>query len=224
MTLADKVTVSRLALIPLIGFSYVLIPGILGLAICAGWCLLAEFTDWLDGKIARTRNEVSDFGKLADPFCDVLYRMSTLLVMTLPVVPVAAVTGSDDSLTVVGAWFGPQRQAGELVALAPWLAVYLQIMREFIAGSLRAMAATRGLVLAARWSGKIKATVQGIAMISALLLPVVFGGWQPWHLLAATALFWLAAGLSVYSIIEYLVVNRTVLQQLIERRPRQADD
>ena len=86
MTLADKVTVSRLALIPLIGLSYVLLPGLWALIACAGWCLAAEFTDWLDGKIARSRNEVSDFGKLADPFCDVLYRMSTLLIMTLPIV------------------------------------------------------------------------------------------------------------------------------------------
>jgi CDP-diacylglycerol--glycerol-3-phosphate 3-phosphatidyltransferase len=100
------------------------------------------------------------------------------------------------------------------------LAVFLQVMREFIAGSLRAMAATKGLVLAARWSGKIKATVQGVAMITTLLLPVIFGGWQAWHLQVGVLLFWVAAVLSTYSIIEYLVVNQAVLQQLVQRRPR----
>jgi CDP-diacylglycerol--glycerol-3-phosphate 3-phosphatidyltransferase len=216
MTLADKITVSRLGLIPLIGLSYVLLPGLWALGVVAGLCLLAELTDWLDGRVARSRNEVSDFGKLADPFCDVMYRMSTLLIMTLPIAVSPLVAGAFP----VGSWFGPQHGPAGTVALAPWLAVFLQVMREFIAGSLRAMAATKGLVLAARWSGKIKATVQGVAMITTLLLPVIFGGWQAWHLQVGVLLFWVAAVLSTYSIIEYLVVNQAVLQQLVQRRPR----
>ncbi|OJF77408.1 MAG: CDP-diacylglycerol--glycerol-3-phosphate 3-phosphatidyltransferase [Treponema sp. CETP13] len=35
----------------------------------------AEFTDYLDGHYARKNNEVSDFGKLFDPFCDVILHM-----------------------------------------------------------------------------------------------------------------------------------------------------
>lgn len=37
----------------------------------------AEFTDFLDGFFARRRNEVSDFGKLFDPFADVLLHLTT---------------------------------------------------------------------------------------------------------------------------------------------------
>lgn len=38
----------------------------------------AEFTDYLDGHYARKRNEVSDFGKLFDPFADVFLHISVL--------------------------------------------------------------------------------------------------------------------------------------------------
>ena len=39
--------------------------------------ILAEFTDFLDGFYARKYNEVSDFGKLFDPFADVFLHMTT---------------------------------------------------------------------------------------------------------------------------------------------------
>ena len=37
----------------------------------------AEFTDFLDGHYARKHNEVSDFGKLFDPFADVILHITT---------------------------------------------------------------------------------------------------------------------------------------------------
>ena len=39
--------------------------------------IVAEFTDFLDGFYARKYNEVSDFGKLFDPFADVFLHMTT---------------------------------------------------------------------------------------------------------------------------------------------------
>ena len=38
--------------------------------------LLAEFTDYLDGKFARDNNEVSSFGKIFDPFADVFLNLT----------------------------------------------------------------------------------------------------------------------------------------------------
>ena len=61
------------------------------------WVLLviAEITDLLDGHIARARNEVSDFGKLFDPFSDTLVRITYFLCFVadgiLPVVLFAVV-------------------------------------------------------------------------------------------------------------------------------------
>lgn len=53
----------------------------------SGWILIpllafTEFTDFLDGFSARKRNEVSDFGKIFDPFADVFLHITTLCAFT----------------------------------------------------------------------------------------------------------------------------------------------
>jgi CDP-diacylglycerol--glycerol-3-phosphate 3-phosphatidyltransferase len=52
-------------------------------AVLWGLFILSELTDLIDGKIARSRNEVSDFGKLFDPFADVLVRVTYFLCFAL---------------------------------------------------------------------------------------------------------------------------------------------
>ncbi len=42
----------------------------------------AEFTDFLDGHFARKHNEVSDFGKMFDPFADVFLHLSSFVCFT----------------------------------------------------------------------------------------------------------------------------------------------
>lgn len=78
MTKADKVTMSRIVLAPLffILYSYPILTPIPTVALL--WLLFAviEASDFVDGKIARSSNEVSDFGKLFDPFADVLARLT----------------------------------------------------------------------------------------------------------------------------------------------------
>jgi CDP-diacylglycerol--glycerol-3-phosphate 3-phosphatidyltransferase len=43
----------------------------------------AELTDYFDGYFARKYNEVSDFGKLFDPFCDVLLNLTVFFCLAL---------------------------------------------------------------------------------------------------------------------------------------------
>ena len=52
-------------------------------AIMVPLLLFAELTDYLDGKTARSRGDVSDFGKLFDPFADVFLHLTILLCLTL---------------------------------------------------------------------------------------------------------------------------------------------
>ena len=45
--------------------------------------IFAQFTDYLDGKYARSRNEVSDFGKVFDPFADVFLNTTVFFCLVL---------------------------------------------------------------------------------------------------------------------------------------------
>jgi CDP-diacylglycerol--glycerol-3-phosphate 3-phosphatidyltransferase len=92
MTLADKVTSLRLVLAPLFFVVY-LLPGWLPawsgalspVTVPVLWVLFiaSEISDLLDGRIARARHEVSDFGKLYDPFADTLVRITYFLCFVL---------------------------------------------------------------------------------------------------------------------------------------------
>ena len=220
MTLADKVTLARLGLMPVIVAAYLWLP----LWLCfwvAGWiCALAEYTDLLDGRIARARGEVSDFGKLADPFCDVIYRIGVFLAFLLPAGGVAFAVGADAIPydQVPGQLIFLSADGSAHAGLVPWLPVFLMTLREVVAGALRAMTATKGLVLAARTSGKVKAWIQGTTIITCLGFPALFDQ-ALWMLWWATIATWLCAVLSVGSICEYIWVNRPVLKQLLDRKP-----
>ncbi|GHV93679.1 CDP-diacylglycerol--glycerol-3-phosphate 3-phosphatidyltransferase [Spirochaetia bacterium] len=80
MTLADKITALRLLLAPLFFIVY-LLPGEARWTVPVLWALfiVSEITDLIDGRVARNRKEVSDFGKLFDPFADVLVRITYFL-------------------------------------------------------------------------------------------------------------------------------------------------
>lgn len=236
MTLADKVTLARLGLMPLIVAAYLLLP--IEYHLCfwvAGFlCALAEYTDLMDGRIARRRGEVSDFGKLADPFCDVVYRIGVFLVLILPAggvgYPLYALStvpgAAAEPLTAASLWPGhlvfatTVRDGAATLATSPvpWLPVFLMVLREIIAGALRAMTATRGLVLAARTSGKVKAWVQGTTIITCLAFPACWFVRAEWHLAWGWWATWLCAVISVGSILEYIWVNRGTLAQLIKRQ------
>lgn len=79
MNLPNKLTVVRICLVPLFVF-FVLAEGIphrliYGLLIFAA----ASYTDHLDGKIARERGLITNFGKLMDPLADKILVMSALI-------------------------------------------------------------------------------------------------------------------------------------------------
>ena len=82
MTKADKFTTVRLAFAPIFLVIYVLPELFPSIRFVSGCLLLpllcfAEFTDFLDGFFARKMNCVSDFGKLYDPFADVVLHLSS---------------------------------------------------------------------------------------------------------------------------------------------------
>ena len=103
---------------------------------------VASVTDTLDGKIARSRNLVTDFGKFADPLADKILVL-TALVCFLQV----GLLGSFGAIPVI-----------------------IVLFREFAVSGIRLVAASSGKVVAANIWGKIKTVSQmvGISVIFAM--------------------------------------------------------
>ena len=81
MNLPNKLTLLRVCLIPI----FVVFARMTAFwAQCAAVAVyaLACLTDMLDGRIARSRNLITDFGKFMDPIADKLLVMSALVVLT----------------------------------------------------------------------------------------------------------------------------------------------
>ena len=108
-----------------------------GDALAAGVFALAALTDGLDGYFARSRDAVTTFGKLMDPFADKLLIVAALVSLV------------------------------SLHRLEAWVAMVI-IAREIAVTGLRAIAAERGIVIAASWLGKVKTVLQ-IAAVFALI-------------------------------------------------------
>lgn len=80
MNLANKLTLSRIVLIPI--FMLVLLIRIpFGEYIAAAIFIIAASTDGLDGYVARKRKEITNLGKLMDPLADKLLISAALITL-----------------------------------------------------------------------------------------------------------------------------------------------
>jgi CDP-diacylglycerol---glycerol-3-phosphate 3-phosphatidyltransferase len=81
MNVANGLTIARLALVPVcVGFLVAGGPGWRGAAFAA--FAVASVTDLLDGELARRRNLITDFGKIADPIADKALTGSALVTLS----------------------------------------------------------------------------------------------------------------------------------------------
>ena len=77
MTTANKLTLLRMALIPVfLGVLYAGFPNSQYVAL--GVFIAASLTDMLDGYIARHYNQITDFGKFMDPLADKVLVMAAM--------------------------------------------------------------------------------------------------------------------------------------------------
>ncbi len=74
----NYLTILRLILVPVV--AVLLIKELFIYALITFW--FAAFTDALDGAFARTRNQITNFGKLADPFADKMLIVTSLFVLS----------------------------------------------------------------------------------------------------------------------------------------------
>lgn len=155
MNLPNRITLVRLLLIPIFVFFYLadFIP--YGKLVAMIIFMIASFTDFLDGNIARKRNLVTTLGKFLDPLADKLLVMAGFLLIAA--YPVSA-SGSAN--------------LAEPILMPTYIgivAVIIILVRELMVTALRAQAAAKGVVLAADMYGKVKAVFQFITIIYYML-------------------------------------------------------
>jgi CDP-diacylglycerol--glycerol-3-phosphate 3-phosphatidyltransferase len=114
--------------------------------------LAAAFSDLWDGHLARSRNLISDFGKLMDPLADKLLLAATF-------VPFYILSHWREPGTRFP-WFG--------WSFPLWILVII-FGRELFITVFRGFAARRGVVLAAGKAGKLKAVFQNVFIGAAIL-------------------------------------------------------
>lgn len=79
MNVANKLTLARVAMIPLFIVLYI----VLGRGfIVGGLFIIASLTDMLDGYIARSKHLITTFGKFADPLADKLLVTGAMIMLT----------------------------------------------------------------------------------------------------------------------------------------------
>jgi CDP-diacylglycerol--glycerol-3-phosphate 3-phosphatidyltransferase len=151
--------------------------------------IVASLTDYYDGKIARERNLITNFGKLMDPLADKIL-ISTVFIMMV---------GMPD-------------------LIVPRWTVVIIIAREFLVTGVRSLAASEGVIIAANKYGKTKAVLQmvfvhvflGLIILKRLTAlwfpdPVAEYAWLLHYASLCTIIF--VAVYTVYSGVRYAQLN-----------------
>lgn len=194
MNLPNKLTCARFGLTVLFVWALFFTPFQFHSTLALVLFNAAGFTDFLDGKIARSRKLITNFGILMDSLADKILTCSAFIafVETTHVNPHAP------------------------VRVAAWM-VILIVAREFAITGLRLLAAAKNIVLAAENFGKHK-TVSQIAAINALLLLDACQEWpvaseqfiHKWLPPLADFMLWLTVILTATSGALYLWRNRAL--------------
>jgi CDP-diacylglycerol--glycerol-3-phosphate 3-phosphatidyltransferase len=162
--------------------------------------LAAAFSDLWDGHLARSRNLISDFGKLMDPLADKLLLAATFI-------PFYILSHWREPETPFP-WFG--------WSFPLWILIVI-FGRELFITVFRGFAARRGVVLAAGKAGKLKAVFQNIFIGAAIFWYALQSaarehrwdtklwiGWEWFHAVFTMVALAIAVVLTVYSLYVYL--------------------
>ena len=156
MNLANKLTIFRIILVPLMVITpiislWILPNEIYPLGIPVTWLIvdiifiIASITDKLDGYIARSRNQTTTFGKFLDPIADKILVLAAMIMLV---------------------------EDNRLPAIIPIIVLF----REFIVSGYRLVAVeNNGQVIAASIWGKLKTVTQMLALIIAIVDTNSFG-------------------------------------------------
>ena len=207
MNLPNKITLTRIFMIPV--FVVVFYCGYL-----SEWCylaaaivfVLAAATDALDGHIARSRNLVTDFGKFLDPIADKVL-VSTALIVILT-----------DFRLFYNIGMLSEPPVFLVFSITMGVCVALILARELIVSGFRIIAAGKHLVPAAEKLGKIKTTMQDVAIVVILVaMSILETSAGIWFAFVGLAFLVISTILTVISGVNYIVKNKQVLADSNEK-------
>ena len=159
MTLASKITLARVVMIPVYLVTMYASGGSAGPWMWASLIIfiVASLTDFIDGYIARHYNQTTDFGKFLDPLADKLLTLAAMCMFC---------------------------QWGTFPA---W-ALMIILTREFAVSGLRMVAGPKGKVIAAGKSGKFKTASSMIGLCVWMAFPgsALLGSIVTWMIVITT--------------------------------------
>ena len=208
-TLPNILTLCRIALCPVVAL-LPFITGYIPKLIAFVVFLIAAFSDLVDGRLARERNEVTEVGKLLDPLADKLLLFSTL-------VPIYWIT-TYRMVQYEIPWWG---------SVPLWVALVL-VGREVMMTVFRYAAKRRGVIIAALGAGKLKTIFQDIFIGATIAwfawkdLTAAYGWqtgwlgafWEQLHGTVVAVTLAVAVVVTVYSLGVYFYKYRNLLHDI----------
>ena len=200
MNLPNKLTFLRIFLVPLMMFFYLATFIPYGKIVAVVIFIGAAITDLYDGKIARKRELVTDLGKLLDPLADkMLYTCALFLIV------------ADGTIA------------------SPWgvLALSILFIRDSLINGIRQIAASKGVVVAADFSGKLKAVLTYIYVPMFMFISqgiFVDTGYAACDIInqilviCAYIVMCVATIVTIWSGVEYCIKNKNVIRTQEEKK------
>jgi len=142
-TLSNQLTIARVLIIPLLALAFYLPgkSGYFGAAILFG---LASLTDWLDGYLARRRDEITAFGRFLDPVADKLLVATALVLLVeagrTPALLAAIIIGREIIISALREWLAQVSSIVHVSLLGKWktavqmIAITCLLLHEKILG------------------------------------------------------------------------------------------
>ena len=155
--------------------------------------VVASFTDYLDGHLARKNNQVTDLGKFLDPVADKLLINSMVIFLIAPSIFASYADG-------------------QIMSFNMWCAIIL-VARDIVVDALRFIAAQKKVVIAANIFGKMKTVFEMIAISFVLLNGFPFNYFDanwPAGLHITDFLVYITTAMSFISGVIYVWQNRKV--------------
>jgi len=161
--------------------------------------LVALFTDFLDGYLARKWKVEGAFGRVVDPFVDKVLVLGSFIFFAGKnfIIPATPVGSSHDPNFVVRT----------LTGVAPGIVVIL-LARELLVTTLRSMSESTGQNFGAVFSGKLKMVFQSVTIL-VILVYVNYGvhlqpSWEWWAALFRDFCIWATVAITVISGLLYV--------------------